>query len=957
MICSVGAAVLAAFLSVAAAAQGHTEKVTDGATPSGLASGSPAGSYALSGFESVNPYNGGLNFSLPLLQVGGRGGAGYSVTLRIDQKWSIRKEVEPGKPNAYIPTPGWVDEFGGMEQTYSVGRMTSRQAGSRNYVIVPGSNCGQVRQYTLTRLTFTAPDGTEYELRDTAQDGQPHLTNATTCQSGSFFNRGKVFVTADGTTATFIADHDIRDYPYNNPGESAPAGYMILKDGTRFRVGVAGGPPGAIAWMRDRNGNLVTFGYGYDNGGLKLTSVTDSLGRVVTISNSQPTVITYKGFGGADRTVKVYITSLGSATLRPDFSLRTVDSLFPGLNNPDAGLPSAPQVIHSVVLPDGRSYQFKYNDYAELARVVLPTGGAIEYDYAPGLTDGPASGMFTVNVNERQVYRRVVERRVYPDGGGAGMASTAYKVKQVYTRPESSLSNAGYVDARQCTSASGVGVCDVAATRLSWKRHYYHGSPRASFSIQPHQYNPWRDGKEYETHVYDPQSGTLLRKVENGWEQPVNGENWPITSATAETNTGARPNNPQVTQTLTTLGDTSQVSKQTFSYDQYGNQTDVYEYDFGAAGSGSVGAFLRRSHTDFVTAAAYVNAAASPATGAGLRGLPLRGWVSTDEAGAASNRVSLTEYEYDNYASDSRHAPLVPRPNITWLCPTVDAQNQCVLSGDASLTVRGNMTGVTSYANAPAQSWPVTASKQYDVAGNVVETIDGRGHEAQVTYGDSFCNGGAGCDGSYTPNTFAFPTGTTSPTPDVSTLHGHPAGTFGSTQPLTTSTVYDFHTGLTYSTTDANGRTTTLSYKDELGNPDPLDRVRAVTRPDLSRTDIYYSKPDEPSLYVRTLSDLDASRRVESHQFYDRMGRPARTFLKEGGSPDVFITSDTEYDALGRAWRVSNPYRTGGFSAAVNPSGRWTETNFDALGRASQVKTTADDATVTTSYKGVRVLV
>src|SRR5215213_727143 len=134
---------LTVLLAAAASAQ-STETVTDGTTPSGLASGSPAGSYALSGFESVNPYNGGLNFSLPLLTVGGRGGAGYSIKLRIDQKWMIRKEVNPGTPNQYIPTPRWINEFGILEQTYSVGRVSARQSGSRNYVIV--SPCGYVRQ-------------------------------------------------------------------------------------------------------------------------------------------------------------------------------------------------------------------------------------------------------------------------------------------------------------------------------------------------------------------------------------------------------------------------------------------------------------------------------------------------------------------------------------------------------------------------------------------------------------------------------------------------------------------------------------------------------------------------------------------------------------------------------------------------------------------------------------------
>ncbi len=35
---------------------------------------------------------------------------------------------------------------------------------------------------------------------------------------------------------------------------------MILRDGTRFRIDASG----RITWMRDRNGNLVTFTYGFN---------------------------------------------------------------------------------------------------------------------------------------------------------------------------------------------------------------------------------------------------------------------------------------------------------------------------------------------------------------------------------------------------------------------------------------------------------------------------------------------------------------------------------------------------------------------------------------------------------------------------------------------------------------------------------------------------------------------
>lgn len=908
------AALFVAFGHVSAYAQ--TQGVTDGSTPSALTAGAPAGSYSLSGFESVNPYNGGLNFSLPLLSLGGRGGAGYTITLRIDQKWSIRKDINPGHAANYYPTPSWVkqDGIGVMDQTYSVGKLSIRQAASRDFFLV-NSTCGYAQRHTLTRLTFTAPDGTEYELRDTLRNGAAHLTDSSTCQPGQYFNRGKVFVTADGSYATFIADSDVTDYPYNNPENVPPSGVMILKDGTRFRVsgGISGG---VIDWMRDRNGNLVTFSY--DPNTRNLTGVTDPVGRSVTISSGQgqSKVIAYKGFGGADRTVTINIAPLSVSTLRPGFQIRTQASLFPGLTLPGANSNVTPPVISSVVLPDGRSYQFFYDDYAELSRVVLPTGGAFEYDYAAGLTDGDPSGMLTDSNNERQVYRRVVERRVYTSGG----TGSAYSVKQVYGRPESSNSNAGYVEVQQCTSGPSAGACGTGAVLLGRERHYYYGSPRLSFNKQPTDYSGWQEGKEYRTEAYDPLSGVLLRKVDNTWEQPVDGATWPFQPAQSETSGAARPNGPQVTQVLTTLSDTNQVVKQTYSYDQYGNRTDTYEYDYVVAGSGQAATLLRRAHTDFVTAPAYVNADVNPALGAGLRGLPSVTWVSSDAAGA--NKAARTSYIYDQYAPAD--------PGVTGH----DA------AYGAGFMTRGNRTSATSYLNPVAPSGGITTTATYDVAGNVTSTTDARGKTSYIYYNDNFSDGNNG-RGAYT-----FPTGTQSAVPDLT-------GQYGSAYALTTSTKYDFYSGLAVSSTDANGKTTSFDYTD------PLDRIKSVTRPDGGTTTYVYDRSMNAGVmndYVRTLTSLDSSRSIDSYQFFDGLGRPNRFFLNEGGSPAVLITGDTQYDPVGRAYRVSNPYRTNGSGDAVNPSNRWTTTACDALGRVTKV-TMPDGARVHTAYSGTQVLV
>src|SRR5215467_3875735 len=59
----------------------------DGMTPVGLLPGSPAGSYALSGLDTINLYNGSNNITIPLVKIGGRGDAGYTMVAHHETHW------------------------------------------------------------------------------------------------------------------------------------------------------------------------------------------------------------------------------------------------------------------------------------------------------------------------------------------------------------------------------------------------------------------------------------------------------------------------------------------------------------------------------------------------------------------------------------------------------------------------------------------------------------------------------------------------------------------------------------------------------------------------------------------------------------------------------------------------------------------------------------------------------
>ncbi|HXQ68920.1 MAG TPA: hypothetical protein VN844_00410, partial [Pyrinomonadaceae bacterium] len=302
-------------LSVAKAQQ-TTTSVTDGSTPSGLQPGSPAGSYGLSDFDNVNLYNGNLNFHLPLLQISGRGSAQMASTLALNVKsWHVshlHKEMPDGNTiDSYKPTQlGW-SPYSGL----GAGSMTGR-----NYGLLTSSNltCTWYSK-TLSRITFSMPGGTEYELRDQQTNGQPLSSS---CTQGA--NRGKVFVTADGTAATFISDTDIIDHTSINlvgPHSFTVSGYLMLRDGTRYRI-----DGGSVTWIRDRNGNMLRFAYTSNS-----MTITDSLNRTVTVNYNVSDVapyglcdrIVYSGFAGGQRIIRVSHTSLENV-LRSGYTIKTL---------------------------------------------------------------------------------------------------------------------------------------------------------------------------------------------------------------------------------------------------------------------------------------------------------------------------------------------------------------------------------------------------------------------------------------------------------------------------------------------------------------------------------------------------------------------------------------------------------------------------------------------------------
>jgi RHS repeat-associated protein len=894
-----------------APAVARAESNTDGRTPAYLQGGAPAGSYSLSGFESVNLYNGNLSFNLPLYGLSGRGAVGHSISLPIEQKWRVLQLAVPQPGQTAIYTPAGVQSVN--YSLYGAGRVVGRRTGegeqgqeetwSRLWETFI-SACPQTNllyQATLTRLTFIQQDGTEIELRDQLSGGQP----AAVAQcSTTPFSRGTVFVSADSSNITFISDAVIQDSNFN-PTPTADfnvSGYLMMPDGTKYRVS-----NGSVEWMRDRNGNTTTFSTVNENN-VVINRATDSLGRTVDAKYAGPgrpyDEIAFNGVGGVARSIKIHYQSLENL-LREGFVLRTPRQLFPAMGMGASDTTNFnPGKVSAVELPDNRQYQFRYNSYGELARVTLPTGGVIEYDWD-----------FGYGHEDSRVVRRVTKRRTYETAGVLENEITY----QALTQDESS----GMTVAVETRSATG--------SLLAKTVHYFIGNPlENSGEWSSLFYTPGASGREFKTEIYDIVNGSpvLKQKIENVWEQrqPVN---WYANAPNNPDQWGEPVNDPRLLETRTTLVDTNQVSKKTFAYAPslpYNLQTDVYEYDWG---TGQSGALLRRTHTDYLTDANYTSH-----TAAHLRGLPLATWVSSDAAG--NNKVSYTEYEYDNYASDARHAPLTARSS---------ASGHDAAFG-ASYTKRGNVTQITSFENAANQTGAVKVSSQYDILGNVIKTVDAKQNVSLIDYTDRFGAPDAEARSNTAPSqlngqqTFAFPTSSTN-----ALLWKFYAQ-------------FDYFIGLTVDAEDASGNINNTGVVNSTFYNDVLDRptqsIVANNIPTMrQQTTIQYNDASSERK-ITTFSDFAAfgDNSVKSESLYDGLGRTKETRKYETGGS--YIVTKTQYDSLGRAYKVTNPHRLNEVTAQ-NPV-QWTESKIDALGRVIEVKT-PDNAKAFTAYHGNRVLV
>lgn len=946
------AVILLVLLTSLANAPGQNSSQYDKGTPPQHAAGvSPLGSYTSADVGNINLSNGALNISLPLGSIGGRGFS-LPLTLNYSSKvWSASRDGNWANETGHHPVAyaQYADIFNFMDITSPVA--PGWTIGSAPTLIMRGEGikenttniCAGDFRFALTKLTVTLPDKGEIQLRDDVTNGAPLAAQVDptmgdcTARDG---NRGQRWHATDGSGVVFISD------TANAIVRGDLNGVLILADGTRYRfIGVTTVPPGSpplnlmggtkvlarATSITDRNGNLISITYPSANE----IRYTDQLGRLTKIQKNVPDpdnpsitlsfLITMPGYQGQNRYFKIK-SVLMNQRYRPGInptlpvingdydplnwglSWGTATRLFPHSHGSDAERIDVMTVMSELVLPDGRSLEFFYNEFGEVAEVRLPTGGKLQYDYQY-VSTLPAGKSHVgevqtsyVDSNVSDVDRAVVARRTYADGTTLD-GSWAYSYTNTTTQVTAlSASGSVLLNQKHYFLASGRYLNSPSGT-----------GPIPDRGTEGTGYSLWSTGIVSRSETLDAAETTVITANEQDWTQRAS-----VAWSAYTTYAQEQPENDNRVNQNRKYLDNGLMAKVETDYDQYNNPIEVREYDFDQL-------LKRRTTTAYVTFNNGFNYAADDAIH--MPSLP----ETITVFNSAGTQIAQTVNEYDVYTSDGNRAPLSDY--------TLVSQHDSTYG--VSKTTRGNVTRVGQWLNT-ASSF-IYSYPRFDTLGNVVSTKDANGNVTTISFADDFGLGNNPGSPSQNPSTptYSLPTFITSPPP----LPGAPVQTARSE--------YDYSTGLLTGFRDRNSVVTQTIYNDPFNRPTQVKSALGVGGVE-THTTTYYAPQTVLGITlarndILTVSDLnsvdDAS--IRAWTVTDGFGRTNEAWSRD---PQGDVKVITIYDGLGRVKQTSNPFRPSSETAL------YTTSTYDLAGRVTSV-TTPDNAVVSTSYLGNTVIV
>jgi RHS repeat-associated protein len=613
------------------------------ALPAQTDTGTPPFSAIGGGPDVINLGNLNSHFAVPFFVKPGRAGLNFSYVFSYDS--SIWSPVTSGSTTAWQPLGDW--GWRGNTEV-ATGYLDSKQTSAH----CPGTGVHDPYfQFTYSLFNYHDAFGVSHKFLGTLVDGSDCPTP---------------FVTG-----------------YGNHASTDGSGYTLNLSATAFQVTPRTGgafippsvPDGASGSFTDSNGNQITAsGSG---------SFTDTLGMTaLSITGTSPAVFHYTDSNATAQSITV------------NYSTQTVHTNF-GCSGVSEYGPSSVGLVSSIVLADGSSYSFQYEDSGRgdgsvtgrMKQITLRTGGTIQYTYTNGSLSGAAVG----------------NGIVCADGSTPGldrvMDGGTWHYKRSGTDPywTTVITSPAGNDRKIDFTASGTSFYPTTSVT-------YQGSLT---------------------------SGTILASFFTCY----NG---------ATTGCASSAISAPITQTVTNSWlNTSNQAKVDTRFDSLGRVTDVYQYDFGASGftrhtvntySGAVQTSTEiRDHTD--SRMAYTSFGYDQTTPGGTSGVPSHVAVS----GSRGNLTTVSQWISSTGGTLSSTMTYDDTGN---LLTTTDSGGHTTSYGyndNFSDSVNRNSLAYVTQATQPSTSSPGAASHvthaKYDAnTGLLVDSADENNNHTSYTY-------------------------------------------------------------------------------------------------------------------------------------------------------------------------------------------------------------------------------